>query len=211
MFCAFAETLQLITNIFLDIQRSAIVKTIISTTKKDDNPVLQTEVNYLLDTLRNPDESWTKKELVKTVNEMINKLVKREEIDLLKDLCKAITEDKTINKNLRSCQKKICNILNSTEKKYHAKINVSKGCVCLTFCFDTDNDLKSFLVKVQEEKEELGKDISALLLNKELMDVFHVDALYVSLIISKISITKGLFLFSCIKILDSHESIITRM
>lgn len=116
MFCAFAETLQLITNIFLDIQRSAIVKTIISTTKKDDNPVLQTEVNYLLDTLRNPDESWTQKELVKTVNEMINKLVKREEIDLLKDLCKAITEDKTINKNLRSCQKKICKILNSTEK-----------------------------------------------------------------------------------------------
>lgn len=173
----------------------AVLKTKISTTKKDNNILLQIMVNTLLDTLKNPTESWTKNRLVGKVNDMLNRLCEREEFGLLDDFCKAIIVDETIHKTLPICQQKIIEMLDLLEKKYHAKINVSDGCVCFTFYFDSDNDLQSFLVKVQEREEELRKDISDLLLNKTLMEVFHVDSIYVNLVISKVTANKGLLFF----------------
>lgn len=173
----------------------AVLKTKISTTKKDNNILLQIMVNTLLDTLKNPTESWTKDRLVGKVNDMLNRLCEREEFGLLDDFCKAIIVDETIHKTLPICQQEIIEMLDLLEKKYHAKINVSDGCVCFTFYFDTDNDLQSFLVKVQEREEELRKDISDLLLNKTLMEVFHVDSIYVNLVISKVTANKGLLFF----------------
>lgn len=180
---------------FVDIQHMAVLKTKISTTKKDNNILLQIMVNNLINTLKNPTESWTKDGLVAKVNDMVNRLYEREAFGLLDDFCKAINVDETIKKTLPICQKEILEILDSLEKKYHAKINVSDGCVCFTFYFDTDDDLQSFLVKVQEGEEELRKDISDLLLNKTLMEVFHVDSIYVNLVISKVTANKGLLFF----------------
>lgn len=180
---------------FVDIQHMAVLKTKISTTKKDNNILLQIMVNNLINTLKNPTEYWTKDALLAKVNDMVNRLYEREAFGLLDDFCKAINVDETIKKTLPICQKEIFKILDSLENKYHAKINVSDGCVCFTFYFDTNDDLQSFLVKVQEGEEELRKDISDLLLNKTLMEVFHVDSIYVNLVISKVTANKGLLFF----------------
>lgn len=181
---------------FVDIQQMAVLKTKISTTEIDNKIFLKTQINYLLKSLRNPTNSWTKDDLVKTVGQTINKLYERNALDLLEDFCTAINEDENIDNTLRICQKEIFEILDSLENKYHANINVSEGCVCFTFYFHTVNDLESFLVKVREGQEELRKDISDLLLNKTLMKVFQVDSIYVNLDISKVTANKGLlFLF----------------
>lgn len=179
---------------FVDI-RMAVLKTKISTTKIDNKIFLKTQINYLLKSLRNPTDSWTKDDLVETVRQMLNKLYERNALDLLEDLLTAISEDENINNTLRICQKEILEILDSLENKYHADINVSEGCVCFTFHFHTDNDLESFLVKVQEGQVELWKDISDFLLNKTLMKVFRVDSIFANLVISKVTANKGLLFF----------------
>lgn len=128
---------------------------------------------------------------METVRQMINKLYERNALDPLEDFLTAICEDENINNTLRICQKEIFEILDSLENKYHADIKVSEGCVCFTFYFHTDNDLESFLVKVQEGQEELRKDISDFLLNKTLMKVFRVDSIFANLVISKVTVSKG--------------------
>lgn len=178
---------------FVDSQRKAILKTEISTTKEEDNFLLQTELNFLLETLKKPNNSWTKDKLIKQVDQMINKLYDRKAEQLLKDLCTLIIEDTEINKTLHSCQEKVCETLDLIEKKHNARIDVSKGCVCFTFCFDTDIDLECFQDKLREDEEEIRRDVEGYILNKTLMEVFRVDFMHVRLVISKVTVKKGLY------------------
>lgn len=78
------------------------------------------------------------------------------------------------------------------EKKYNAmEMKITEGSICLTFCFATEHYLENYLNLLRNKEIGLIEDISNVILNKELMDIFHIDSTYVRWTLSKVTVNKG--------------------
>lgn len=64
-------------------------------------------------------------------------------------------------------------------------------CLFDIFFFDTDSDVEDFLYILRKGDADFQRDISKLILNKTLMEIFGVDLQYVSWTISKVTVKKG--------------------
>lgn len=171
-----------------------MLKTEVSSKKKDEQVFLETELYFLLHSLKKPHKSWTPEKLLKWVNKMIATLFDKKKIDLLKHFCIQINEDEDIRNTLLECGEEMYQVRASITEKYNAmELNITEGCVCLTFCFDAERDVERFLYILRTGETELKRDISKLILNKTLMDIFGVDLKHVSWAISTVTVKKGLF------------------
>lgn len=169
-----------------------MLKTEVSSKKKDEHFFLETGLNFLLHNLKKPDESWTKINIIKHVKNTINTLFEKRKVDLVKNFCNAIEEDPDIRNTLLTCGEEMYQVRDSITEKYNAlELTISEGCVCLTFSFDTDSDVEDFLYILRKGDADFQRDISELILNKTLMDIFGVDLQHVSLTISKVTVKKG--------------------
>lgn len=125
---------------------------------------------------------------------MIATLFDKKKIDLLKRFCIQIKEDGDIRNTLLACGEEMYQVRASITERYNAmELNITEGCVCLTFCFDAERDVERFLYILRTGEAELKRDISKLILNKTLMDIFGIDLKHVSWEISTVTVKKGLF------------------
>lgn len=169
-----------------------MLKTEVSSKKKDEHFFLETGLNFLLHSLKKTDESWTKTKIIEHVKKTIDTLFEKRKVDLLKNFCNAIEEDADIRNTLLTCGEEMYQVRDSVIEKYNAlELAISEGCVCLTFFFDTDSDVEDFLYILRKGDADFQRDISKLILNKTLMEIFGVDLQYVSWTISKVTVKKG--------------------
>lgn len=169
-----------------------MLKTEVSSKKNDEHFFLETGLNFLLHNFKKTDESWTKTKIIEHVKKTIDTLFEKRKVDLLKNFCNAIEEDADIRNTLLTCGEEMYQVRDSVIEKYNAlELAISEGCVCLTFFFDTDSDVEDFLYILRKGDADFQRDISKLILNKTLMEIFGVDLQYVSWTISKVTVKKG--------------------
>lgn len=87
-------------------------------------------------------------------------------------------------------------VLKSMTMKYKStELKITDGCVCFTFSFSTYEILKEYLNLLQTGDDCLRRDISEVIMNKTLLDIFHIDSNHVTCHISKVTIMRGLYIF----------------
>lgn len=164
----------------------------VKTEKEKDNILLKAQLDWLLEIIRNPNKTFKKPKLLKHIKDMMDKLHDRNEIEMLCQFRTDIDKAKNINKVLHKIENEIYIKFDSIEKKYNAKkINISENCKNFAFQFATFDDLNLFLNKLRRGEKNLRRDISEVILNKNLMKVFHVEPEYVSWTIPNVTVNKG--------------------
>lgn len=93
------ENLNIVLIYFVDNILEVMLKTEVSSKKKDEHFFLETGLNFLL-RKKKPDESWTKINIIKHVKKTINTLFEKRKVDLVKNFCNAIEEDPDIRNTL---------------------------------------------------------------------------------------------------------------
>lgn len=165
----------------------------VTTKKERDNILLKMQLDWLLEIIRNPKQTLKKNQLLKHVKDMMDKLHDRNEIGMLNQLQTEINKAKNVNKVLRKIENEIYIKFDTIERKYNAKkINISERCKNFAFQFAEFDDLNNFLNKLRKGEKNLRRDISEVILNKDLMKVFHVEPEFVSWTIPNVTVNKGL-------------------
>nr|XP_034335398.1 uncharacterized protein LOC117692221 [Crassostrea gigas] len=170
----------------------ADMTTEVTTKKERDNILLKMQLDWLLEIIRNPKQTLKKNQLLKHVKDMMDKLHDRNEIGMLNQLQTEINKAKNVNKVLRKIENEIYIKFDTIERKYNAKkINISERCKNFAFQFAEFDDLNNFLNKLRKGEKNLRRDISEVILNKDLMKVFHVEPEFVSWTIPNVTVNKG--------------------
>lgn len=103
-------------------------------------------------------------------------LEKNNEIKLFKKFVRRLQTDKNISKTLMKCGEDFVAMLFSFKQRYNARnILLSEGSLCVTFCFDNDLTLETFMRKIVNNDIQLTKDFSRIILNKTLLNIFNID------------------------------------
>lgn len=157
---------------------------------------------YLLFILKNPNTSWTSETLIELVKDNIHNTVDNGREDLLEKFFDAIRNDNETKKTLSQCGIEMYRALTRTKEKCKAtQVGVTKGCLCFTFCFATDSDLEHYLNILRNEDKDFKRNISDVILDKQLMNVFEVDSKRVSWDITEVTVIKGLYALHEVKII----------
>lgn len=180
----------------LDNRLEAMMKTEVTTSTELETLNLETLHEFVLFIIENPDPSWSQEGLIKIMEDEINRMVDNRREDLLKQFLNAVKDNRTIKKTLSTCGIKIYDVLDSIKKKCKAaQLKVTKGCFCFTFSFATDTDLEHYLNILRNQDEDFKRNISKVMLDKTLLEVFQVDSKCVSWNISEVKVIKGLYFF----------------
>lgn len=178
----------------------ATAKIEVTTDKEIEKMFLEVQIKFLLTALKYPSKSWTVNKLIKITEDINNKIMDSGRKDVLKKLLTEVNNDSDVVKTLTRCGKKMYDVIRSMEKKYNAmEMKITEGSICLTFCFATEHYLENYLNLLRNKEIGLIEDISNVILNKELMDIFHIDSTYVRWTLSKVTVNKGLYIFLKIK------------
>lgn len=133
-------------------------------------------LHFLIHSLKNPNETWTKDKIVTHVKEMISRLVEDNEKDRLEYFCQNLYQDESLSNTLLKCGEDFYALIFAMEKKYNARdIMISKGSFCVTFCFEKKLHLENYLKKLESMNEELIKDLTKLTLNRTLLKIFSIN------------------------------------
>lgn len=82
--------------------------------------------------------------------------------------------------------------LKSITKKYRSTdLKITDGCVCLTFSFATYDSLEKYLNLLRIGDEDLRRDLTDVMLNKTLLEIFHIDSYHVTWSIDKVTVMRG--------------------
>lgn len=79
-----------------------------------------------------------------------------------------------------------------TEKYRSTELKITDGCVCLTFSFATYDSLEKYLNLLRIGDEDLRRDFTDVMLNKTLLEIFHIDSNHVTWSIDKVTVMRGL-------------------
>lgn len=170
----------------------ATAKIEVTTDKEIEKMFLEVQIKFLLTALKYPSKSWTVNKLIKITEDINNKIMDSGRKDVLKKLLTEVNNDSDVVKTLTRCGKKMYDVIKSMEKKYNAmEMKITEGSICLTFCFATEHYLENYLNLLRNKEIGLIEDISNVILNKELMDIFHIDSTYVRWTLSKVTVNKG--------------------
>lgn len=149
-------------------------------------------LHFLIQNLKNPNETWTKDKIVQHVRSMMHKLVETNEKDLLESFCQKIYLDESLCNTLLSCGEDFYALMFSIQEKYNARdILLSEGSFCLMFCFVDEVHLDKYVLKLVSKDKQLIKDLSRMILNKRLLHIFNIDPHQVSWTASTIKIYRG--------------------
>lgn len=149
---------------------------------------------YLLFILKNPNTSWTCENLIEIVKDNIHNTVDNGREDLLKKVYDTIQNDYETKKTLSQCGIEMYWALTKTKENCKAtQVGVTKGCLCFTFCFATDSDLEHYLNILRNEDKDFKRNISEVILDKQLLNVFEVDSKRVSWDITEVTVIKGMY------------------
>lgn len=180
----------------LDNRLEAMMKTEVTTSTELETLNLETLHEFVLFIFENPDPSWSQEQLIKIMEDDINRIVDNRREDLLKTLLNKVKDNRKIKKTLSTCGIKMYDLLDSIKKKSKAaQLKVTKGCFCFTFSFATDTDLEHYLNILRNKDEDFKRNISEIMLDKTLLKVFQVDSKCVSWNITEVKVIKGLYFF----------------
>lgn len=158
--------------------------------------MLDTMIKFLLTTIKKPSELWLVTDLIYILEDTLKTIDDCGRSDLLRELITAIKEDDDIQFTLSRCGKRMFEVLKSMTMKYKStELKITDGCVCFTFSFSTYEILKEYLNLLQTGDDCLRRDISEVIMNKTLLDIFHIDSNHVTWHISKVTIMRGLYIF----------------
>lgn len=133
-------------------------------------------LKYLINNLKNPDETWTKEKILQHIEDAITTLEKNNEKKLLNNFLRKLRRDKKISKTLMKCGEDFVALLFSFKQRHNAQtVFLSEGSLCVTFCFVNDLDLETFMRKIANNDDQLTKDMSRIILNKTLLSIFNTD------------------------------------
>lgn len=170
-----------------------MTKTEITTGKEMETEALETMVKFIITTIKNPSKLWLPSDLIQVLEDTLKTIEDCGRSDLLKELITKIREDDEIQSTLSSCGKKMYYVLKSITMKYRStELKITDGCVCLTFSFDTYDSLEKYLNLLRIGDEDLRRDITEVILNKTLLEIFHIDHNYVAWSIDKVTVMRGL-------------------
>lgn len=164
----------------------AMTKTKITTGKEMETETLKTMIKFLLTTMKNPSKMWLASDLIQVLDDTLKTIDECGRSDLLKELMTEIREDDEIQLTLSSCGIKMFYALKSITKKYRSTdLKITDGCVCLTFSFATYDSLEKYLNLLRIGDEDLRRDLTDVMLNKTLLEIFHIDSYHVTWSIDK--------------------------
>lgn len=133
-------------------------------------------LKYLINNLKNPDETWTKEKILQHIEDAMSTLEKNNEIKLLNKFLRKLRRDKQISKTLMKCGEDFVALLFSFKQRHNARnVILSEGSLCVTFCFVNDLNLETFMRKIANNDDQLTKDLSRIILNKTLLSIFNID------------------------------------
>lgn len=149
-------------------------------------------LHFLIHSLKNPNDTWTKDKIVTHVKRMISKLVEDNEKDRLEYFCQNLYQDKSLSNTLLNCGEDFYSLIFSMEEKYNARnIMLSEGSVCVTFCFDYSLYLENYLKKLESKNGQLIKDLTRIILYKPLFKIFSISQQQIYWTSSTVKIYKG--------------------
>lgn len=133
-------------------------------------------LKYLINNLKHPDETWTKEKILQHIEDAITTLEKNNEIKLLNNFLQKLRRDKHIFKTLMKCGEDFVAMLLSIKQRHNARnILLSEGSLCVTFCFINESNLEKFMQKLANNDDQLIKDLSRIILNKTVLNIFNID------------------------------------
>lgn len=149
-------------------------------------------LHFLIHSLKNPNDTWTKDKIVTHVKRMISKLVEDNEKDRLEYFCQNLYQDESLSNTLLNCGEDFYSLIFSMEEKYNARnIMLSEGSVCITFCFDYYLHLENYLKKLKRKNAQLIKDLTRIILNKPLLEIFSINQQQICWTSSTVKVYKG--------------------
>ncbi|XP_062569651.1 uncharacterized protein LOC134231692 [Saccostrea cucullata] len=173
-------------------RKNAKIKAVVYTEVQEKKKLLETAVNFLLESLKNTNDGWTKKTITEQVDNTINKIQEAGDRELLKTFIIKLTKDPDIQKSLIPIGAEMCQLLLSVQDKYEAtKSTLEKGCISLVLYFDDDNCLKKFVKDFETRDVDFIKCISKLLLNKNFLSIFQIHPEIVKWKTSTVKIFQG--------------------
>ncbi|XP_061177477.1 uncharacterized protein LOC133186268 [Saccostrea echinata] len=173
-------------------RKKAKVKAEVSMEVQDKRKLLETAVNFLIESLKKPNEGWTKESITEQVDNTINKIQEVGDRVLLKTFITKLAEDPDIQKRLIPCGAEMYQLLLSVQDKYDAtKSILEKGCISLVLYFDDDNSLKRFVNDFKTRDVDFIKCISKLLLNKNFLSIFQIHPEIVTWKTSTVKVFQG--------------------
>lgn len=110
------------------------------------------------------------------IEDAITTLEKNNEIKLLNNFLQKLRRDKHIFKTLMKCGEDFVAMLFSIKQRHNARnILLSEGSLCVTFCFINESNLEKFMQKLANNDDQLIKDLSRIILNKTVLNIFNID------------------------------------
>ncbi|XP_056015574.1 uncharacterized protein LOC125672979 isoform X4 [Ostrea edulis] len=164
----------------------------VSTESSDMKEMLKLSTALLIQSLKNPDETWTTTKIIYHVENLINQCQDARETTLLVDFIKKINEDVLIQNTLIQCGPIMLELISSVQERYKAtKVLIKDGCVCFIMCFAECQDLQNFVTDLQKGNNDFTKDVSRILMNPTFLSVFDINSEVVTWKATEIKVYKA--------------------